>query len=90
MVGPSGWRGRSLLVVVIFSEPVLLGIIKWVYHLGHELVRLRDVEHRACVLVSAAVVSGGEDREELAPSESLESVHDAFVCAQYILGFVIV
>ncbi len=90
LISPARWRGRSLLVVVVLGEPILLGIVQGVDHLGHQLIRLGYVQHRARILVSAAVVSRREHCEQLTPSKSLEPVHHTLMRTQYVFRFIVV
>ena len=72
--------GRSLVVFV--EQPILLWVVQRVDHFGHKLVLLGNLEHGAGILVTTAVISRREYREELAASEALEAVHDALVGSQ--------
>jgi len=47
------------------------------------------LDHGAGILVTAAVVGGRKNCDELTAGESLEAVHDALVCAEYILQVVV-
>ena len=90
MVRPSRRSRRSLLQRFLISDPVLFRVVQRVDHLGNELVGLGDLEHGSCVLVSAAVVSGRENSEQLARSEPLDSVHHALVSPQNELHLIVV
>ena len=80
MWSPFRWCGRSLVVFV--EQPILLWVVQRVDHFGHKLVLLGNLEHGAGILVTTAVISRREYREELAASEALEAVHDALVGSQ--------
>ena len=84
---PSWRSGRSLLVVVV--EPVLLGVVQRVDHLGNKLVLLSDLKHCARIFVAPTVISSGKDREQLAARESFEAVHNALVRPQNEAGLII-
>ena len=90
LVGPSGRCGWSSVHRFLVGDPILLGVIEWVDHLGYEFVLLGDLQYRSGVFVSAAVVSGREHREQLSASESLEPVHDALVRSEDELGFIVI
>jgi len=85
---PLGRRRRSLGHAFVV-EPVLLVVIEWVDQVGHQLVLLCYLNHSSCVLVPAAVVSGRENSEKLASSESFEAIHHALVRAQYKFNFIV-
>lgn len=83
------WRGRRPLVVLV-QEPILLRIVQWVDHFGHQFKLFSDLEHGAGVLVPTAVVCSGEDCEKLATREPLEPIHHALVSSQNKLASVCV
>ena len=60
----------------------MFGVIQWVYHFGHELVLLSNLQHRTSVFMSAAIIGGRENCEQLATGESFETVHHTFVCSK--------
>ena len=72
--------GRSLVVFV--EQPILLWVVQRVDHFGHKLILLGNLEHGAGILMTTAVVSRREYREELAASKALEAIHDALVGSQ--------
>ena len=90
LVSPPGKGRWSLLERLFVSYPVLFRVVQRVYHLRYQLVRFSDVEHGSSVLVSAAVVRGGEHSEQLTSSEPFEAVHDALVGSQDVLCLVVV
>ena len=49
---------------------------------------MQGAEGRACVVGSAAVVGGGEERDEVALRKALKAVHHALVCTHYHLQIV--
>lgn len=79
---PSRRRGRSLICRLRVGDPIILRVVERVDHLRDQLVRLGDLQHGSGVLVSTAIISGGEYGEQAATGESFKSVHDAFVRPQ--------
>ena len=61
----------------------MLRIIQRVDHLWHQFVLFGNLEHRSCILVSSTVVCGGENCEQLASREPLESIHNALVRSKH-------
>ena len=78
--GPLRWSWRPLILLV--EKPVLLGIIERVDHFRHQFILLGDLQHRACILVTTAVVCCGEDGEKLTACKPLKAIHDALVSTQ--------
>ena len=56
LILPSRRSRWSLAQRLLVRDPVVLGVVQRVYHLGHELVGLGYLQHRTGILVPAAVV----------------------------------
>ena len=81
LVLPSGWSRWSLVEGLFVCDPVLFGVVQRVDHLRNQFVGLGDLEHRTCVLVPSAVVSGREHSEKATSCKPLEAIHHALVCS---------
>jgi len=67
----------------------LFWVIQRVDHFGNKFVLLRDLQHSACVFVSAAVVRCTEDCKQLTAREAFEAIHHTLVSAQDEACFVV-
>jgi hypothetical protein len=74
-----------LLVV----QPILLRIVQGINHLRDKFILFSNLQHSACVFVSATVVRGAEHCEELTTCKALKTVHHTLMRAQDEFHFVV-